>query len=38
MTHKRWLWLSAVAVLAVLVAYQVMVTSAGDRDREFAAP
>ncbi len=37
MTHKRWLWLSAIVILAVLVAYQVVVTSAGDRDREFAA-
>jgi len=31
------LWLSAIAVLAVLVAYQVVATSAGDRAREFAA-
>jgi hypothetical protein len=37
MTRKTWLWLSAIAVLAVLVAYQVLATSAGDRDREFAA-
>jgi len=37
MTRKAWLWLSAIAVLAVLVAYQVVDTSAGDRDREFAA-
>jgi hypothetical protein len=37
MTHKKWLWLSAVAILAVLVAYQVVASSAGDRDREFAA-
>jgi Protein of unknown function (DUF1524) len=37
MTHKRWLWLSAVAILAVLVAYQVVDSSAADRDREFAA-
>jgi len=37
MTHKKWLWLSAVAILAVLVAYQVVDSSAGDRDREFAA-
>ena len=31
------MWLSAIAVLAVLVAYQVVATSAGDRAREFAA-
>jgi Protein of unknown function (DUF1524) len=37
MTRKAWLWLSAVAILAVLVAYQAVVTSVGDRDREFAA-
>jgi hypothetical protein len=37
MTRKAWLWLSAMTVLAVLVAYQVVDTSAGDRDREFAA-
>jgi hypothetical protein len=37
MTRGRWLWLSSIAILAVLVAYQVVVTSAGDRDREFAA-
>ena len=34
MTRKAWLWLSAIAVLAVLVAYQVVDTSAEDRDRE----
>jgi hypothetical protein len=32
-----WLWLSAIAIIAVLVAYQVVATSAGDRAREFAA-
>jgi hypothetical protein len=37
MSRKAMLWLSAAAVLAVLVAYQVVVTSAGERDREFAA-
>ncbi|MGB6206804.1 HNH endonuclease family protein [Mycobacterium sp.] len=37
MTRKTLLWLSAIAVLAVLVAYQVAVTSQGDRAREFAA-
>ena len=37
MTRRTLLWLSAIAMLAVLVAYQVVVTSAGDRDREFAA-
>ena len=37
MTRKVLFWLSATAVLAVLVANQVVVTSAGDRDREFAA-
>jgi hypothetical protein len=37
MTRRTVLWLSAVAMLAVLVAYQVVVTSAGERDREFAA-
>jgi hypothetical protein len=37
MTRKTLLWLSATAMLAVLVAYQVVATSAGDRDREFAA-
>ena len=34
MTRRTVLWLSAVAMLAVLVAYQVVVTSAGERDRE----
>ncbi|BBX48945.1 HNH endonuclease family protein [Mycobacterium cookii] len=37
MTRRTLLWLSALAVLAVLVAYQVVVTSAGERDREFEA-
>src|SRR6201996_7204215 len=37
MTRKMLLWLSALAVLAVLVAYQVVVSSAGERDREFTA-
>ena len=37
MTRRTVLWLSAVAMLAVLVAYQVVVTSVGERDREFAA-
>jgi hypothetical protein len=37
MTRKTLLWLSAIAVLAVLVSYQVVTTSAGDRAREFAA-
>jgi hypothetical protein len=37
MTRKSLLWLSAIALLAVLVAYQVVVSSAGERDREFAA-
>src|ERR1700743_880734 len=37
MTRKTWLWLSAITSLSVLVAYQAVVTSTGDRDREFAA-
>ena len=37
MTRKTLLWLSAIAMLAVLVAYQVVTTSVGDRAREFAA-
>ena len=37
MTRRTLLWLSAIAILAVLVAYQVVVTSVGERDREFAA-
>jgi hypothetical protein len=37
MTRKTFLWLSAITVLAVLVAYQVVVSSAGERDREFVA-
>ena len=31
------MWLSAIAMLAVLVAYQVVATSAGERAQEFAA-
>ena len=34
MTRKTLVWLSAAAVLAVLVAYQVVTTSASDRARE----
>ncbi|MDT5086500.1 MAG: hypothetical protein QOJ61_3543, partial [Mycobacterium sp.] len=37
MTRRTLLWLSAIAMLAVLVAYQVVATSAGERNREFAA-
>jgi hypothetical protein len=37
MSRKTLLWLSAVAVLAVVVAYQVMASSVGDRAKEFAA-
>jgi Protein of unknown function (DUF1524) len=37
MTRKKLLWLSAIAVLAVLVAYQVVASSAGKRVDEFAA-
>jgi len=37
MTRKPLLWLAAIAVLAVLVAYQVVVTSLGERDRQFVA-
>ncbi len=37
MNRKALLWLSATAVLAVLVAYQVVTSSAGDRAREFEA-
>jgi hypothetical protein len=37
MTRKPLLWLAAIAVLAVLVAYQVVVTSSGERDRQFVA-
>ena len=37
MTRKTLLWLSAIAILAGLVAYQVVTTSVGDRAREFAA-
>ena len=35
--HKVLLWLSAVAVLALIVAYQVVTSSAGERSREFVA-
>lgn len=37
MTRKTLLWLSAVAVLAMLVAYQVITTSVDDRAKDFAA-
>jgi hypothetical protein len=37
MSRKVLLWLSAVAALAVLVAYQVVTSSAGERAEEFAA-
>lgn len=37
MTRKHLLWLSVIAVLAVTVAYQVLVTSGADRADEFAA-
>ncbi len=37
MTRKTLLWLSAIAALAVLVAYQVVAASAGERAEEFAA-
>jgi hypothetical protein len=37
MSHKVLLWLSVIAAVAVLVAYQVVTTSAGERVREFAA-
>jgi hypothetical protein len=37
MTRKVLLWLSIAAALALVVAYQVVTTSAGDRAREFAA-
>jgi hypothetical protein len=37
MTRKTLLWLSAIAVLAVLVAYQVVASSAGEHARQFAA-
>jgi hypothetical protein len=37
MSRGTLLWLSAIAMLTVLVAYQVVATSAGDRDGEFAA-
>jgi hypothetical protein len=37
MNRKALLWLSVVAVLAVMVAYQVLTSSAADRANEFAA-
>jgi hypothetical protein len=37
MNRKALLWLSAVAVLALVVAYQVVTSSAGDRAEQFAA-
>jgi hypothetical protein len=37
MTRTTFLWLSAITLLAMLVAYQVVVSSAGERDREFVA-
>ncbi|GBE66392.1 hypothetical protein MFM001_28540 [Mycobacterium sp. MFM001] len=37
MSRKTLLWLSAIAVLAVVVAYQVMAASAGNRAEGFAA-
>jgi hypothetical protein len=37
MSRKTLLWLSAVALLAVVVAYQVVTSSAGKRADEFAA-
>ncbi|MGH3531920.1 MAG: HNH endonuclease family protein [Mycobacterium sp.] len=37
MNRKTLLWLSAIAVLALLVAYQVVASSAGERADEFAA-
>jgi Protein of unknown function (DUF1524) len=37
MTRKPLLWLAAIAVLAVLVAHQVIVTSSGERNRQFVA-
>jgi hypothetical protein len=37
MTRKVLLWLSVIAVVAVVVAYQVMASSAKDRAAEFAA-
>jgi Protein of unknown function (DUF1524) len=36
-SRKTLLWLSAIAVLAILVAYQVVESSAGQRAEEFAA-
>jgi len=36
-SRKTLLWLSAIAVLAVMVAYQVMASSAGNRAEQFAA-
>ncbi|MGA8331167.1 MAG: HNH endonuclease family protein [Mycobacterium sp.] len=37
MTRRTLVWLSAMAALAALVAYQVVASSAGERDREFVA-
>lgn len=37
MSRKTLLWLSAIAMLAILVAYQVVESSAGQRADEFAA-
>lgn len=37
MTRKALLWLSVAAALALIVAYQVVASSAGERAREFAA-
>jgi hypothetical protein len=37
MTRKHLLWLAVLAVLAVVVAYQVLTSSAADRADEFAA-
>lgn len=37
MNRKTLLWLSAIAALAVLVAYQVVAASAGERAEQFAA-
>ncbi len=37
MNRRTLLWLSAIAMLAVLLAYQVVATSAGERAAEFAA-
>jgi uncharacterized protein DUF1524 len=37
MTRRMLLWLAALAVLTLLIAYQVVSATAGERDREFAA-